>query len=512
MKLKLTYSALLPAALAFLLCAPMASCSTSDADIDSASGDVKTPLSISAVIQQGSEARTAGYDATAFEAGDEIGVFILSEDFSGGYTSVASYDYNVKATYDGSSWTLSQTVYLDDQTAQVIAYYPYSSSYGNKLPSSTSGIDFSITPSDNEQTDVLRSSAVSVSNGSPTAALTFSHALSRLTVNVILSGQIETAKLSAVSISGDNLPDSTKLGISGDAFTLIDVNNYTEAMTINCDTTLTTETARSVDFLISPYSPTTLDASFVIDGETYSIDLTNSSGWQSGYQYTYNITANRLEDILLEVTSSSVINAWGDKGTVSEIDIEYQDAEETTADNSSTVNGYEAVDLGLSVRWAVFNIGASSQEDYGSFYAWGEIEGKSSYTSSNCTTYSQEIEDFSGNAEYDVATALWGGTWRIPTETEMQELVDNCTWNYTSVNYVYGYEVTGTNGNSIFLPIGGYYNGSNYVSKGTHGAYWTSTPYGTSTTSAWNLAFNNSSYKTESAIRYHGHLVRAVTE
>ena len=509
MKLKLTYSALHPAALALLLCAPMASCSTSDADIDSASGEVKTPLSISAVIQQGSEARTAGYDATAFEAGDEIGVFILSEDFSGGYTSVASYDYNVKATYDGSSWTLSQTVYLDDQTAQVIAYYPYSSSYGNKLPSARSGVGFDITPSDNEQTDVLRSSAVSVSNGSPTAALTFSHALSRLTVNVILSGQIETAKLYAVSISGDNLPDSTKLGISGDAFTLIDVNNYTEAMTINCDTTLTTETARSVDFLISPYSPTTLDASFVIDGETYSIDLTNSSGWQSGYQYTYNITANRLEDIFLEVTSSSVINAWGDKGTVSEIDIEYQDAEETTADSGT----YEAVDLGLSVRWATCNIGAESPEDYGNYYAWGETETKDEYSTSNSVTYAvSRISDFSGDTKYDAATANWGGSWRMPTYSEMKELVDDCTWEWTTLNEVYGYLVTGSNGNSIFIPSAGHFTGSSFDSSDSHGCYWSSTP-GTSTTTAYYLYIENGKYNMYAySYRYVGRPVRPVTE
>ena len=71
-----------------------------------------------------------------------------------------------------------------------------------------------------------------------------------------------------------------------------------------------------------------------------------------------------------------------------------------------------AVDLGLSVKWAICNIGAENPEDFGDYFAWGETSPKSEYTEENCSTYRVIIEDFSGNPQYDVATANWGNGWR----------------------------------------------------------------------------------------------------
>ena len=122
---------------------------------------------------------------------------------------------------------------------------------------------------------------------------------------------------------------------------------------------------------------------------------------------------------------------------------------------------HEYVDLGLSVMWATCNIGASKPEDYGNKYAWGETKTKSSYTKNNSITYDKYMKNITGNAQYDAATANWGGKWRMPTREDFKELINKCTWNYTTQNGKQGYKVTGPNGNSIFLPSMEYWSSSN---------------------------------------------------
>ena len=123
---------------------------------------------------------------------------------------------------------------------------------------------------------------------------------------------------------------------------------------------------------------------------------------------------------------------------------------------------YKKVDLGLSVCWADRNVGASSPEDYGDYFAWGETEPKSEYTKDtykyydkNKNTYIDIGEDISGS-KYDVARAKWGGNWRMPRMKEIKELEDNCSWFWTEINGISGYSVIGPNGNSIFFPAAGF--------------------------------------------------------
>ena len=139
-----------------------------------------------------------------------------------------------------------------------------------------------------------------------------------------------------------------------------------------------------------------------------------------------------------------------------------------------TVTAGRVVDLGLSVYWASCNLGAEKPEEFGNYYAWGETKTKSNYTqenysyyNANTTQYTDIGSDISGT-QYDAATVNLGSDWRMPTKAEMQELVNKCTWEWTQINGVNGYKVTGTNGNSIFLPAAGYafYNGSDLN-------YWT---------------------------------------
>lgn len=183
---------------------------------------------------------------------------------------------------------------------------------------------------------------------------------------------------------------------------------------------------------------------------------------------------------------------------------------------------HEAVDLGLSVKWASCNVGASSPEEYGDYFAWGETTTKSSYTESNSVTYdlsiseleSRGIIDANGNltAAYDAATANWGSEWRMPTLDEIKELRNNCTWEWTTQNGVKGRKVTGPNGNSIFLPAAGYRRDTSLGHAGSYGYYWSATPCSDNSYGAFNFGFYSGLYVWHYDFRSKGFTVRPVTE
>lgn len=139
----------------------------------------------------------------------------------------------------------------------------------------------------------------------------------------------------------------------------------------------------------------------------------------------------------------------------------------------------EAVDLGLSVKWASHNIGAAKASDYGGLYVWADKTGTDLRHEDNYSGVADsEITIISGNSEYDIATHKWGDLWRMPTAEEFQELIDNCEASEDEVDGIKGVRFTAQNGNSIFLPAGG----SNYGyhdlrDRGTVCRYWTGGEY-----------------------------------
>ena len=191
---------------------------------------------------------------------------------------------------------------------------------------------------------------------------------------------------------------------------------------------------------------------------------------------------------------------------------EDEDTEEDNFETTGTINGYEYVDLGLSVKWAICNVGADFPRDYGDYFAWGETEPRDNYLEANAYTCGVEMDDIAGNSKYDAAKANWGGSWRLPTSDEMQELVDSCTWEWMTMIDVNGYLVTGSNGNSIFLPAAGLLYTMALNGDGSDGCYWSSTPYGSSTYRAYSLMFDYVNCLVHSFERYYGGSVRPVTE
>ena len=179
-----------------------------------------------------------------------------------------------------------------------------------------------------------------------------------------------------------------------------------------------------------------------------------------------------------------------------------------------TINGHEYVYLGLpsGLRWATCNVGASSPTGYGDYYAWGEIKPKPTYTADNNVTYRNgDIGDFSGNSTYDAARANWGGSWRMPTKLEFQELVDNCKWIWTTENDIKGYKVTGPNGQFIFLPAAGYVIGPSLFNENSDGSYWSSAPEDLQ--NAYGLSFGSSgTHRVSWFNRYYGRSIRPVSD
>ena len=170
-------------------------------------------------------------------------------------------------------------------------------------------------------------------------------------------------------------------------------------------------------------------------------------------------------------------------------------------------NGHECVDLGLpsGTLWATCNVGATTPEGYGDYFAWGETSTKETY---NWSTYFDTSDGgtiftkYNINAgktvldpEDDAAHVNWGGSWRMPTQAEWQELLDNCTWTWTTQNGINGYKLTsnkaGYTDKFIFLPAAGSRYDSGLFDVGSRGYYWSSSLGEYGSDRAWGLGFNS---------------------
>lgn len=194
--------------------------------------------------------------------------------------------------------------------------------------------------------------------------------------------------------------------------------------------------------------------------------------------------------------------------------------------NDDLLDCMEAIDLGLSVKWASCNVGAKSPEDYGDYFAWGETEPKEIYNWSTykwCNGSSSTLTKYNNSSSYgtvdnkktleladDAARANWGGVWHMPTDAEMTELREQCTWTWTTLNGVNGYKVTGTNGNSIFLPAAGCRRNSSLLDAGSLGYYWSSSLF-TDNPNATSYVYFSSGYVSRlNYLRLNGQSVRPV--
>ena len=205
----------------------------------------------------------------------------------------------------------------------------------------------------------------------------------------------------------------------------------------------------------------------------------------------------------------------------------------------------EWVDLGLpsGTLWATCNVGASAPEEYGYYFAWGETKPKNNYDLNHYKWYNQDDNyytkynqsyskgyyDESGNyvpvvtkdnkteldPEDDAAYVNWGPSWRMPTHEQQQELVEQCTWTWTTRNGVYGMQGTGPNGKTIFFPAAGWHTNWNLndslLCEGSYCCCWSRTLYPLVSEYAYNLNFFSGDYYLNyPSARNVGFSVRAV--
>ncbi len=250
----------------------------------------------------------------------------------------------------------------------------------------------------------------------------------------------------------------------------------------------------------------------------YEVDKATSDsparhGGSNNSRQALLIAAGIIIAVLLAIILPSTCNrAVPEEVIDSTMTVEESPVEEEVVPLNSYISEHEYVDLGLSVMWATCNVGAAKPEEYGDYFAWGETTPKSEYTEDNCETHGDEsIENIVGDSRYDAARANWGGSWRLPTDAEREELVNNCTHEWTTQNGVEGLLFTSKkNGKSIFLPAAGYRRDSSLYHSGEGGYYWCATLNNSNRWSASYLYFRGGNANWSWNYRYYGNSVRPV--
>lgn len=167
------------------------------------------------------------------------------------------------------------------------------------------------------------------------------------------------------------------------------------------------------------------------------------------------------------------------------------------------------VDLGLSVKWAECNLGATSPEQYGDYYSWGETSPKFNYSNS---TYDYLSNPSVLPLSRDAANVKLGGRCRMPTDAEWTELRTKCKWTWTQYKGVYGYRVESVSGNCIFLPAAGWRSDGQLNNAGSSGNYWSSSLDAGNPSYAYGGYFDSSYVNRSYTRRYDGQSVRPVSE
>lgn len=404
--------------------------------------------------------------------------------------------YNVPVKYVGGECKTDNIVLLPKGTdVMVYAYYPYNP-HSVEIHSADRFLIY--TP---EQEDVLVGKSVDASgktayaraDKNPKVNINFQHALSRIHLTFSKGADCkENIYCKEFELDGSSLLGEYYF-FESSIFTLHEYGLLTSYPSGNVELK-DKDDVIEVDFLIIPHSFADYEKSplsvrmLTSDGKNPVAALPNI-GYESGQRYNFTVTVN--DGYHLEISAGSIAE-WNYTSTLDEIIIEGDPT--TGGGTSGTENGYEWVDLGLSVKWATCNVGASKPEEYGDYFAWAETSTKNYYSISDykyCkgdygtfTKYCTDSEDGTVDNKTilepadDAACVKWGGSWRMPTDKELHELVNNCNWTWTNRNGTNGYIVsgkkTGYTANSIFLPAAGQKAYSSDYDVNSEGNYWAS--------------------------------------
>ena len=437
--------------------------------------------------------------------------------------STTNKQYKVSDDSDGKTTAVLQPVKVTGYVAGTaldhnVAYYPYYS-FITIEKSELGETEYNLNGVTLPQTQHYAEN--SFGNGAfPMAAVTTSTTDRNLKFKNVLGGiklMIKgTATITSISITNNNtaataaLCGSAVVRVSNEGTPSVLLNRITPSsnkrtVTLDCGDGVQLNAETATPFIIA-LPPTTMPNGF-------TVVITDSNGGHMEITTTLEQTINRSRLLKMpDITYEGVI---------------------------------DYVDLGLpsGLKWAAWNLGAHVPEEVGDYYAWGETEpyyssldpltwkdGKSagydwaSYQWCNggsvlLTKYNTigscgPVVDNKTILEPadDPVRAKWGGNWRMPSAGEWSELIACCTWTWTTQNGAYGYLVTGTNGNSIFIPAAGYIYGTHYVDDFTIGFYWTSSLYQRGPEFAWGVHIQSDGVNTDYYYRSDGQAVRPVTD
>ena len=495
----------------------LTACSSDDSPIDNVEQRVPVTLAYSTI--DATETRAAqNLNEGTFASGESVKVRI-SNTGAGEWT-----DYTFTTGSAGTMTAPNPAPYYPagSQNIDIVAYYP-----------ATAGTTFTVAADQTadasyKASDLMFASVNNQAKQAEAVNLAFSHKMAKLCVNITAGagvGSITSVSILNVKPTVSFNQTTGEVGeASGEATTIAMSNNGAALIP-----------AQTIDGGL---------LSIVTDKGTATYSVA-SKAFAAGQLYTLNITVN-----LRAVGTTTAITGWTSEGTVTV---------NPTVELTNAPAGAEAVDLGLSVKWANMNVGATTETGYGTYFAWGETSGYTEGSTSGKTYFAWATYAFAwlkgtmirinkycsaSASSYwfnddvpvdnmtqlelgdDAARANWGGSWRMPTYTECDELSNssNCNWEWTEdyngsgiAGYIVTSKKTGYTDNSIFLPAAGHRNdmegGTPTDTGGTRGNYWSSSLYPLlNSTYAYYIRLTKSGYSTAAYNRPYGYSVRAVTE
>ena len=392
--------------------------------------------------------------AITWASGDAIGIF-PREGYQEPFVIPADQVGKSTASFDGGYWALKESLTYN-------AYYPFdkanfeSAEMKTQIPVTYLGQEQDGTACGIGAYDYTYSDWMTATGGS--VKFKFHHIGAFVIFNLKYPATTTYTKLT-LSADADVIPTSGTYDLTANEVNFVADNDaLTNSISLTLKDCLGTAGETGTFYMMLP----PMDLS----GSEVTVTLTSSAGTTCSFSIEpFTIVKAKKYELTGEPIESKVegsIDGW-------------------IEDDTPT---YEAVDLGLSVKWATCNVGASSPEEFGDHFAWGEIEPKLRYDYDNSSIWDVSVSELEsrgiigsdGNltADYDAASVNWGSGWRMPTRDEIEELINNCTWTWTTQNGVSGCKVKGSNGNSIFLPAAGHREGTGF-SLSSGGIYWSAT-------------------------------------
>ena len=401
-----------------------------------------TPLQVEL---QSLQPTRAAITATTLPDGSQYGIYVAPK---GQTVKRGDNGFNIPVSYKGGKSTMSRDYILQPATD----YHVYAA-----YPQENSSDEMTMQLETASQTDYLYGYAVDsngelavINQNNPVAKIQLRHALALLKFNIFQSEDNKQENI-VTGIRLIKTPVSCMLNLQTGEKTSISWNTQIEECKLSVNAT-----PQMVQMLVLPYYQSRFD--FCVNGNW--IKVTTQTALLEGNIYTFNVEIQSDGKLLIS------------EATITPRDNTIMDALSLNVEMppiGGTVG--KPVDLGLSVKWADHNVGASSESEVGGRYLWGDPTG-----TATSSTYSQpNLTEISGT-KYDIATVQWGSQWRLPTYNEIKELVDNTSYVWTSRNGTFGglftSKKTGYTNKSIFIP----YYGAYYSSTGIKvGDIWTGT-------------------------------------